>query len=175
MLVAVLVAAAWGVLLSGYVSAIPVLTRGTAFTLGPLQLGWMRNWSQVRAVGWTEWLSIGLFAIIFLGSLAGQRFWCRYVCPSGAVFSLLRSGAKIRPAFGPPVSGDACVALGRRFCVLQRQRGASPAANQDAGLICAPILTGYCRRFGEACRMICQTRVPAPRSVGYPMASVEEE
>ena len=25
--------------------------------------------------------------------------------------------------------------LGRRFCVLQRQRGASPAANQDAGLI----------------------------------------
>ena len=53
----------------------------------------------------------------------------------------VRSGAEIRPAFGPPVSGDACVALGRRFCVLQRQRGASPAANQDAGLICAPILS----------------------------------
>ena len=56
---------------------------------------------------------------------------------------LLRSGAETRPAFGPPVSGDACVALGQRFCVLQRQSGASPAANQDAGLICASILSGH--------------------------------
>ena len=52
----------------------------------------------------------------------------------------VRIDAKIRPAFGPSVSGDACVALGWRFCVLQLQRGASPAANQDTGLICAPIL-----------------------------------
>ena len=28
------------------------------------------------------------------------------------------SSAETRPAFGRPVSGDACVALGRRFCVL---------------------------------------------------------
>ena len=47
----------------------------------------------------------------------------------------------MRPAFGPPVGGDACVVPGRRFCVLQRQRGASPAANRDAGLTCAPFLT----------------------------------
>ena len=67
-----------------------------------------------------------------------------------------RSGAEIRSAFGPPVSGDACAAPGRRSCVLQGQRGASPAANQDAGLICAPIhkkdggmqarLIGFARR-----------------------------
>ena len=42
---------------------------------------------------------------------------------------VLRSRAEIRPAFGPSVSGDACVALGRQSCALQRQRGASPAAN----------------------------------------------
>ena len=47
----------------------------------------------------------------------------------------------MRPAYGPPVGGDACVVPGRRFCVLQRQRGASPAANRDAGLICAPFLS----------------------------------
>ena len=46
--------------------------------------------------------------------------------------NLLKSGAEIRPAFGPPVGGDACVVPWRRFCVLQRQRGASPAANQDS-------------------------------------------
>ena len=41
---------------------------------------------------------------------------------------------------GPPVGGDACVVVGRRFCVLQRQRGASPTVDQDAGLVCAPFL-----------------------------------
>ena len=53
----------------------------------------------------------------------------------------IRSGEEIRPAFGPPVSGDACGAQGWRFCMHQRQRGASPAANQDVGLICSPILS----------------------------------
>ena len=58
------------------------------------------------------------------------------------------------------VSGDACVALGRRFCVLQRQRGASPAANQDAGSISGQFLTemqlahsedsGYKAQFGKS-------------------------
>ena len=52
-----------------------------------------------------------------------------------------RIDAEIEPEFGPLVSGDACVALGRRSCELQRQRGASPAANQDAGSIIAVILS----------------------------------
>ena len=88
LLAAVIVAAGFGVLLSGFVSAIPVVTRGMAFTLGPLQLGWMRNWSQVHPFTWVEVLSIALFASILLAGLLRKRFWCRYVCPSGALFSL---------------------------------------------------------------------------------------
>ncbi len=88
LLVAVLAASGFGVLLSGFVAAIPVVTRAMAFTLSPLQLGWMRHWGQVRAVGGAEWLSVGLFVLILLAGALRRRFWCRYVCPSGAVFSL---------------------------------------------------------------------------------------
>ncbi len=87
-LAAVLAAAGFGVLLSGFVSAIPVVTRGMLFTLGTLQLGWMRNWGQVREFGFADWFSIGLLAIILLSGVFRPRLWCRYVCPSGAVFSL---------------------------------------------------------------------------------------
>ena len=73
-------AAGFRVLISGFVSAIPVVTRGMAFTLGPLQLGWMRNWGQVRSAGWAEWLSSGMFVLILLGGALRKRFWCRYQC-----------------------------------------------------------------------------------------------
>ena len=59
--------------------------------------------------------------------------------PPSRRLAFIKAFAGAVARLGAPVSGDACVAPGRRFCLLQRQRGASPAANQDAGLICAPI------------------------------------
>ncbi len=88
LLVATLTASLCGVLLAGYVSAIPVLTRGLLFTGGRLQLGLMKSWSMVGPAHWTLYLSLGLFAMVFLVGLLGKRFWCRYLCPSGAMFSL---------------------------------------------------------------------------------------
>ncbi len=87
LLTAVLVAALCGVLLSGYVAAIPVLTRGLLFTGGRIQLGLMKGWIQVAPAPWSVYLSLLLFAAVFVLGLFGKRFWCRYVCPSGAVFS----------------------------------------------------------------------------------------
>lgn len=97
LLTVVLSGAFCGVLLSGYVAAIPVLTRGLLFTGGRMQLGLMKGWSQVGPATWSVYLSLGLFAAVFLLGLLGKRFWCRYVCPSGAVFSvfnLLRIGER---------------------------------------------------------------------------------
>jgi ferredoxin len=88
LLLAVLVSSAFGVLLSGYVAAIPVLTRGLLFTAGRLQLGLLKNWGVVPAANAAIYLSVILFLAIFLLGLLHPRFWCRYVCPSGAVFSL---------------------------------------------------------------------------------------
>lgn len=88
LLAGVLLASALGVLLSGYVSAIPVLTRGLMFTLGRLQLGLLKNWHMAGQAGPAVYISVALFALIFLLGLLSPRFWCKYVCPSGALLSL---------------------------------------------------------------------------------------
>lgn len=88
LLAGVLVAATFGILVSGVVSAIPVITRAMLFIVEPLQSGTMRGWHLVPGFGVGQAVSIGLFlAILFLGFLR-PRFWCKYVCPSGALFSL---------------------------------------------------------------------------------------
>jgi NAD-dependent dihydropyrimidine dehydrogenase PreA subunit len=87
-LLATLVAAFCGVLVSGFVAAIPVITRGLLFALSPLQTGTLRGWHLVPPMNAGHWVSLALFfAVLALGFLK-PRFWCKYVCPSGAVFSL---------------------------------------------------------------------------------------
>jgi ferredoxin len=87
-LAGVLFAAACGFLLTGFVAAIPVVTRGLVFLVAPLQNGLVRGWYQVPPMNAGHWISIGLFVGVFALSLLGPRFWCRYVCPTGAIFSL---------------------------------------------------------------------------------------
>jgi ferredoxin len=85
---AVLVAAAFGVLLTGYLAAMPVLTRACVFILGPAQLATLKHPGMIRPVSWEYWLSVALFLSILGLSFFGRRFWCRYLCPTGALFSL---------------------------------------------------------------------------------------
>lgn len=92
-----LVASFSSVMLAGFGSAIPVLTRGMLFTFGRLQLGWLKSPNQLFPVDGAYYLSVVLFVGVFLLSLMGRRFWCRYVCPSGAllsVFNFLRIGQR---------------------------------------------------------------------------------
>ncbi len=88
LLAGTLIAASCGILVSGFVSAIPVITRALLFIGEPLQSGTMRGWHLVPALNWGHAVSILMFAgVLCLGYLR-PRFWCKYVCPSGAVFSL---------------------------------------------------------------------------------------
>jgi ferredoxin len=88
LLMASMVAAWCGVLVTGFVAAIPVLTRGMLFLAAPMQTGFARGWHQVPPLGPGHLVSIALFlAVLALGFLK-PRFWCKYVCPSGAVFSV---------------------------------------------------------------------------------------
>lgn len=88
LLTAVLVAAMLGVLLSGFVSAIPVVTRGMMYIFAPLQLGLFRGWTLVPELNFWQYISIILFVTILGLGLLRPRFWCAYVCPSGALLSL---------------------------------------------------------------------------------------
>ena len=87
-LMGTLVAAFCGVLLSGFVAAIPVITRGLLLILEPLQLFALRDGHQVPPVGAGHIVSIVMFLSVLGLGLLQPRFWCKYACPSGAVFSL---------------------------------------------------------------------------------------
>jgi ferredoxin len=87
-LLTVMLAAAAGLLVSGYVAAIPVVTRGMLFIGEPLQTGVQRSWYQIAPLNIGHWMSIALFLGVLGLGLLKPRFWCKYVCPSGAVFSL---------------------------------------------------------------------------------------
>lgn len=88
LLAGTLIAAVCGVLVSGFVSAIPIITRAMLFLVDPLQNGVLRGWHLVPAMNAGHWLSIALFAAVLSLGFLRPRFWCKYVCPSGAVFSL---------------------------------------------------------------------------------------
>lgn len=88
LLTGILVAAAGGVLISGVFAAIPVITRAFLFLVDPAQTGLLRGRHLIPPTNWGHLLSIGLFAAILGLGFLRPRFWCKYVCPSGAVFSL---------------------------------------------------------------------------------------
>ena len=88
LLAATLIAAAFCVLVSGFVAAIPVITSGMLFLGDPLQSGLLRGWHLVPEFNVGHIISIVLFLAVLGLGLLRPRFWCKYVCPSGAVFSL---------------------------------------------------------------------------------------
>lgn len=138
-LAGVLAAAACGVLLSGFLAAIPVFTRGMMYLVAPLQLGLLKGWYLIPPMHAGHYLSIGLFvATIALGLLAG-RFWCRHLCPSGAVFS----AANLLRLTERRVT-DACIGCGK--CVR--------ACSFDAikpDFTTRPLACTFCQACGRVC------------------------
>ena len=76
LLAGTMVCAVFGVLVSGFFAAIPVITRGMLFLLEPLQSGALRGWHLVPAMNAGHYVSLLLFlAVLCLGFLQ-PRFWC---------------------------------------------------------------------------------------------------
>lgn len=91
MLAAVLAAAALGVVLTGFLAAIPLVSRAMVFLIGPLQTAAVRGWHQVPPWTAAQGITAALFATVLGLGLLGRRFWCRCLCPTGAAFSLAGS------------------------------------------------------------------------------------
>jgi len=112
LLAAILISSFLGVLLSGFVAAIPVITRGLQFTLAPVQMGAAKGWYLNPPMNAGHWCSIVLLLGVLLLGFLRPRFWCRYVCPTGAVFSisnLLR--ATERKVESSCINCDKCVRI----------------------------------------------------------------
>ncbi|TWT76423.1 putative electron transport protein YccM [Planctomycetes bacterium CA13] len=88
LLLGTMLCALFGVLVSGYFAAIPVITRGMLLFGDPLQIAGTRGLHQIPSLHFGHLVSIVLFLGVFALGFLQPRFWCKYVCPSGAVFSL---------------------------------------------------------------------------------------
>ncbi len=58
------------------------------FVATPLEKGLLRGWYQIPPWNWGHFVSLVLFAAVLGLGVFQRRFWCQYVCPTGAVFSL---------------------------------------------------------------------------------------
>ena len=138
-LAAVLVAAGLGVQAAGFVAAIPVVTRGLQFVVSPLQVGLLKGWHLAGPIGAGQIVSVALFALVGALGFLAPRFWCRYVCPTGAVFSaaaLARlTGRKVR---------SSCISCGA--CAKVCSFDAIRADFTTRGTACT-----FCQDCGGAC------------------------
>ncbi|MBN2591059.1 MAG: 4Fe-4S binding protein [Sedimentisphaerales bacterium] len=84
----VLVSSLFGILISGFVSAIPVITRGMLYIFALFRPGQIAGWEYLPQLSVSHYVSIILFIAILSLGLLRPRFWCAYLCPSGALLSL---------------------------------------------------------------------------------------
>ncbi|MGL6193989.1 MAG: 4Fe-4S binding protein, partial [Thermoguttaceae bacterium] len=106
-------AAIFGVLLTGYVSPIPILTRNIGVIFSPLQTAYFRGWGQVPTLGVVSWISIAIFAGILFAGILMPRFFCRVLCPSGAIFSLFNH--YFGTLFSQKIDKEKCVKCAKCF------------------------------------------------------------
>ena len=85
----IVAAAVFGVSFAGYLAPMPIVTRAFVFLLAPIQTAYYRDWYQVPLPNVGVIISIVFFAGILAFGLLQRRFWCRYLCPTGAIFSLV--------------------------------------------------------------------------------------
>ena len=163
-LAGVLIAAVLHVQLAGYVSAIPVVTRAFQFVASPLEVANLKGWDLVAPMGAGAAISIALFVLILALGLLAPRFWCRYVCPSGAVFSTVAM-ARLTDR---KVAAE-CLSCGRcadvcSFDAIKADfttRGGDCAFCQDCGGACP---AGAIRFVGR--RAAIEAKAPADAAVG---------
>lgn len=139
-LAAVLAAAAGGLMVAGFVAPIPLVARALADALSPLLEGFLRGWHQVPPWGAGQAVSLGLLVAVLGLGIVRPRFWCRYLCPSGAMFSIVSLAALVRRHVD-----ERCTGCGR--CANECPLGAAGARSAAAALA----ECGFCRACATTC------------------------
>lgn len=138
-LTAVLVSSLFGILISGFVSAIPVITRGMLYILALFSPRNIAGLEYLPQLSVSHYISIILFVTILSLGLLRPRFWCAYLCPSGALLSL----ASLFRLNERKVD-DTCVKCGR--CLSACDFGAIASDFTTRPLECT-----FCKSCAEVC------------------------
>jgi len=103
--------------------------------------------SLLPYVGLPQWvyrssiISAGILIGVLALSAMGRRFWCRNVCPLGAMLGLMGRAAVLRLRIGQPCAGcDACV----RACKMDAIKGGEKAAYISAECVSCYSCVGIC-------------------------------
>jgi len=90
-------------------------------------------------------LSLSLALLLFAGSLWDRRFWCQYICPSGAFFGLLSRMPLFRrkPFTANCISCGACA----RVCPTRAINASSAERTNNAECV----VCGLCTQVKERC------------------------
>jgi len=141
-------------LLSGLLDPLPLLQRTVNLLLWPLADPMGRGSSLTGRLYPGDWLIAAVFAAALCLNLLRPRFFCRFVCPLGALFGLLSRFALLR--MGKDV--EPCREC--KLCETRCQGACAPSAEhrQSECLLCAN------------CRQVCPDEVisfdPAPSAAG---------
>lgn len=94
-------------------------------------------------------LMFALFFGLFVGGFWDRRFWCQYICPSGALFALLSSIPLLRRRVVADKC-NACYSCVTRLCPTRAISPDNPAVTSTAECI----LCGVCSHNKRACSRI---------------------
>jgi MauM/NapG family ferredoxin protein len=145
----------------GYFDPLAILYRALAFAFDP----WLGNaGSTVLAdTRWSEsargtvlpfydktitlaWVAVGMLGAILLAELIARRFWCRYLCPLGAMLGVV---GKLSPLVRVPVG--AC--------------GNCPACTNCAGSCRMDAFDGSGKLQSDACTLCMDCAADCPRGI----------
>ena len=110
-------------------------------------------------------LFLVLLAIVLLNALA-DRFWCRYLCPLGALLGLVAKVQLLRPVVGDGCGAcGACATACRLDAIEVGGRGASRAAAEGAGA------SPPAQVVSSECTMCLDCLVACPREDGVSLGA----
>ncbi len=112
----------------------------------------------------TMWISLALLAVVIGGSLVVDRFWCRYLCPLGGVFSIVGRFSLLRIRRSRRACTDCTV------CDKVCPAGITPS---KAKPFVSPDCVG-CMDCVAACPVKGALRVEAPVLLGFPVLKEAE-
>jgi polyferredoxin len=163
------------------------LVPGLVYVINGLE-SWLMGWSPT--VGFASWMDGGLrgtllpsiqpryeqalmlfliLLVVFLLDLLADRFWCRYLCPLGALLGLIAKVQVLRPVVG--AACDRCDACVRSCRVGAIEVAPAEAAHAAGGSAAAPPASAA-RVVSSECTMCldCLVACPKPGAMGFAVA-----